>query len=96
MKRKDTEREQSETRVELKYCERCGGLWLREYGSGEIYCHNCLPQVAELPITNKLHEHLRLPVGPSVWEDNWKDLDEDDLGPDFDGDDLDAFAGGVA
>jgi Zn-finger nucleic acid-binding protein len=34
---------------ELKYCERCGGLWLRPGGGGEIYCGPCGPAVAELP-----------------------------------------------
>jgi Zn-finger nucleic acid-binding protein len=39
----------SETSLELKYCERCGGLWLRPPGSGQIYCTNCFQAIAELP-----------------------------------------------
>ena len=35
--------------LELKYCERCGALWLREHGSYEVYCSACIPKVAELP-----------------------------------------------
>jgi hypothetical protein len=35
--------------LELKYCERCGALWLREQGSYEVYCFACIPKVAELP-----------------------------------------------
>ena len=27
--------------VELKYCERCGGLFLRECGAGVVYCAGC-------------------------------------------------------
>lgn len=27
--------------LELKYCERCGGLWLRNHGSDEVYCPTC-------------------------------------------------------
>jgi len=27
--------------IELKYCERCGGLWLRPQGSGAVYCAGC-------------------------------------------------------
>jgi len=27
-----------EVRVELKYCEHCGGLWVRERGAGVVYC----------------------------------------------------------
>jgi Zn-finger nucleic acid-binding protein len=36
--------------LELKYCERCGGLWLREHGSEEVYCAACVPKMAELPV----------------------------------------------
>ena len=32
--------------LELKYCECCGGLWLRRKGDLEIYCTNCLPYVS--------------------------------------------------
>jgi hypothetical protein len=39
----------SETSLELKYCERCGGLWLRPLGSGQIYCTTCFRAIAELP-----------------------------------------------
>jgi hypothetical protein len=35
--------------VELKYCERCGGLWLRLHGDEEVYCPECTPKMAELP-----------------------------------------------
>jgi Zn-finger nucleic acid-binding protein len=35
--------------VELKYCERCGGLWLPPKEETEIYCLGCVPQMAELP-----------------------------------------------
>lgn len=27
--------------MELKYCERCGGLWLRPSGSDVVYCPSC-------------------------------------------------------
>ena len=30
-----------EIQVELKYCERCGGLWLRPRGRDGVYCANC-------------------------------------------------------
>ena len=36
-------------RMELKYCERCGGLWLRPAGSGLSYCGSCAAQMAEFP-----------------------------------------------
>ena len=38
------------TCVELKYCERCGGLGVRQPGSGQVYCKECLPEIAELPV----------------------------------------------
>jgi hypothetical protein len=38
------------TQVELKYCERCGALGIRESGSGQVYCKNCLPAIGELPV----------------------------------------------
>jgi hypothetical protein len=37
--------------LELKYCERCGGLWLRLQGGGEIYCANCAYEEAEHPVS---------------------------------------------
>jgi len=40
---------EAETRMELKYCERCGGLWLRPAGSGLSYCESCTRQMAQLP-----------------------------------------------
>ena len=27
--------------LELKYCERCGGLWLRPCGAAVVYCRAC-------------------------------------------------------
>ncbi len=35
--------------LELKICERCGGLWLRPAGSGYIYCGPCKLKVDDLP-----------------------------------------------
>ena len=35
--------------LELKYCERCGGLWLRPAGTDDIYCAACERSMAELP-----------------------------------------------
>jgi hypothetical protein len=50
-------------RMELKYCERCGGLWLRECGSGLIYCVGCESEVSELPILKKRPQTVILAVG---------------------------------
>jgi len=50
-----------EVRVELKYCERCGGLWVRE-GGGGVYCNKCQPEIEDLPIPKKRTATAKLPV----------------------------------
>ncbi len=35
--------------LELKYCEQCGGLWLRRRGSEECYCAACARFLEEMP-----------------------------------------------
>jgi len=34
--------------VELKYCERCGGLWLRRKGQTGIHCGACRARLVAL------------------------------------------------
>jgi hypothetical protein len=82
-------------RLELKYCERCGSLCLRECGGGQIYCDNCLPMVAELPPPHRERTSPQLPVGPRTFIDRVF-IDDDEI--DFsDMDELDLqSAGGVA
>jgi hypothetical protein len=41
--------EAKDVAVELKYCERCGGLWLRAQGGEGVYCPGCCVRLAELP-----------------------------------------------
>jgi hypothetical protein len=53
-----------EVGMELKYCEHCGGLWLRERGTETVYCDRCVAKVADLPATKKRSGRLILPVGP--------------------------------
>jgi hypothetical protein len=53
-----------EVRVELKYCEHCGGLWVRERGAGVVYCEKCQGQLEEMPMRKKKPGRVRLPVGP--------------------------------
>jgi hypothetical protein len=43
----------TEKKVELKYCERCGGLWLRWEGSLERYCLYCAPEMQEVAVRGK-------------------------------------------
>jgi len=35
-------------KIELKYCERCGGLWYRYENSTQVYCHACLPVMSQV------------------------------------------------
>ncbi len=98
MKRKQRNHKNEENdgvRMELKYCERCGSLWLRESGKSSVYCGNCQPKVAELPAMKKNPGRVTLPVGQTALVDAYEtdgeeflDLDEDEL--DFEA------AGGVA
>lgn len=39
--------------LELKYCERCGGLWLRPKGSEIIFCAGCARAMASLLSTRE-------------------------------------------
>jgi hypothetical protein len=39
--------------LELKYCERCGGLWLRPRGAEEVYCAECAPKMAEVMVSRR-------------------------------------------
>jgi len=55
-------RNESEVGMELKYCEHCGGLYVRERGAGVVYCGKCLPRVADLPIPKKKPGKIKLPV----------------------------------
>lgn len=41
--------EGSEIQVELKYCERCGGLWLRSAGTDGVYCAGCRVCLEAMP-----------------------------------------------
>jgi Zn-finger nucleic acid-binding protein len=47
--------------LELKYCERCGGLWLRRVGTGRIYCNLCSVQVADFFIGRRFLTRPRVP-----------------------------------
>jgi hypothetical protein len=69
-------------RVELKYCEHCGGLWVREAGAG-VFCERCQPIVADLPIPKKKPGQAKLPVAPPTvvgeYETEVRDEDAPDL-----------------
>ena len=50
--------------LELKYCERCGGLWLRPVGGEQIYCMSCGRAMAELPPASYEVRNARMAQGP--------------------------------
>ena len=85
----------NELQFELKYCERCGGLWLRPTGGGQIYCVACGRAMAELPKASYIRDGVkgaRIPQGPVRWDMGDSDVESYE---EYDGLDLDA-AGGVA
>jgi len=47
--------------LELKYCERCGALWLRLRGTQEIYCAPCDLEMLDLPLPRKVPSRPRVP-----------------------------------
>lgn len=47
--------------LELKYCERCGGLWLRQQGVDEVYCAFCALQMKDCPAPRGLRPKRGLP-----------------------------------
>lgn len=49
--------------LELKYCERCGGLWLRPVGSGQMFCARCAGEMAEPPARPQELTYPKLPRG---------------------------------
>jgi hypothetical protein len=83
VKKSRTSNASNELRVELKYCERCGSLWLRECGGGQVYCENCLPAVDELPAPRWTRTSPQLPVATRTFiedaEIDFSDMDELDL-----------------
>lgn len=82
-------------RVELKYCEHCGSLWLRPSGAETVYCENCQPKVAELPPPRKNPRRVQLPIARKAVVESYQDVDEQFIEIDPDEFDFEA-AGGVA
>lgn len=84
------DRQSGTVRMELKYCEHCGGLFVREPGAGVVYCDKCAPKVADLPMPKKKPGRVKLPIRPRTIVEEFE-LDRFD----GDGSDLEAV-GGVA
>jgi Zn-finger nucleic acid-binding protein len=88
----ENRRSDAEVQFELKYCERCGGLWLRPMGGGQIYCRACWGEMKKLPtVITYSEEGERMARGPQWYEDSAEDESyEEDEGLDLDA------AGGTA
>lgn len=52
--------------LQLKYCERCGGLWLRRQGEKEVYCPPCVPKMLGCANRGPRKRRLRLPVSDDI------------------------------
>ena len=48
--------------LELKYCERCGGLWIRRLESADVYCASCALAMMDMACSRKRKSAPRLPV----------------------------------
>lgn len=48
--------------LELKYCERCGGLWLRVRGTQGPYCSPCAAALSEEVAVRTSKRPPRLPI----------------------------------
>jgi hypothetical protein len=73
-----SENEKTIIGMELKYCERCGGLWVREPGAG-AYCGRCQGAIEELPAAKRKPTRSMLPVHRSTAiEDYVVRMDADD------------------
>ncbi|MGO8793296.1 MAG: hypothetical protein ACLQLC_00605 [Candidatus Sulfotelmatobacter sp.] len=83
MTTKAREGDANELRLELKYCERCGGLWLRRAGGGQIYCVACGRAMAELPEASPKGRRARMPVG-KPWREGDYGIDGEDNEMEFD------------
>ncbi len=90
MRSHHTRRDEVQVRMELKYCEHCGGLWVREGGAG-VYCDRCAPKVADLPTPRAIPKRAKKVTLPSGRETMVRDYAFD--GPESS--DVEA-AGGVA
>jgi hypothetical protein len=96
MKRNHKNNRKHAGRMELKYCEHCGSLWLRASGSGTVYCEKCQPKVAELPPPCKKNPgRIQLPLARHAVIERYGEADQKFLEIESDEFDLEA-AGGVA
>jgi len=86
--KKESSRSANESQFELKYCERCGGLWLRPVGGCQVYCVACARQMRELPPASHELGRAKMQQGPR-WGVDHCDPEDSDAGDEVD---LDAAA----
>lgn len=48
--------------LELKYCERCGGLWVRSQRNAQVYCRHCIQEIAMMAPATRRRANARLPA----------------------------------
>jgi Zn-finger nucleic acid-binding protein len=71
----------NEESFELKYCERCGGLWLRPVSGGQIYCMACWQEMSELPPSSsepdseRSKRRRRYEPGEANWDRSLMDIE---------------------
>lgn len=60
--------------LELKYCERCGGLWLRPKGSDLVFCACCARAMAGLTsLLPRIHSRDDRYVSAAVQSGFWSE-----------------------
>jgi protein-arginine kinase activator protein McsA len=52
--------------MELKYCERCGGLFIRVQGNHRVHCSSCVLQVERIARPTTRRSKPRVPRGEKV------------------------------
>ncbi len=62
--------------LELKYCERCGALWLRPQGSDLVFCGSCALVMAGLAPNSRFLNNQRSagfrPAEHAFWSEGGK------------------------
>jgi hypothetical protein len=69
----------SDRHFELKYCERCGALWVRPVDVEEVYCAECGREVDDLPPMSQQAEAMRAPEDLVCDEDVFFERYEEDM-----------------
>jgi len=69
MKTRQESTRKSDRQFELKYCERCGALWVRPVDAEQIYCAECGREVDDLPPVSQQAEAGMAPEN-QVWDED--------------------------